>query len=218
MTSARCHTSSSEFNVCCRSKISRRRSHRQDLRLAGRQTPAALSEALLATSVSGAGANADSEFTRCDAAEIHAVRDRLVHFAQNHQRLESVRVGVLRRAGLSICRRVFSVSATEQCRPVCDVRSAQGDLRQTAASGGGLLRSQSGGSHHDALDGRRGCAERVFTSGVTDLLGDLVMIGAIVAVMVYMDVRLTLITLLTVPMLFVATSWFRKGARRGFDM
>src|SRR6476619_3861775 len=58
----------------------------------------------------------------------------------------------------------------------------------------------------------------LFTSGVTDLLGDLVMIGAIIGVMVYMDVRLTLITLLTVPMLFVATSWFRKGARRGFDM
>ena len=57
----------------------------------------------------------------------------------------------------------------------------------------------------------------LFTSGVTDLLGDLVMIGAIIAVMVYMDLRLTLITLLTVPMLFVATSWFRKGARRGFD-
>lgn len=58
----------------------------------------------------------------------------------------------------------------------------------------------------------------LFTSGVTDLLGDLVMIAAILAVMFYMDVRLTLITLLTVPMLFAATTWFRKGARRGFDL
>ena len=58
----------------------------------------------------------------------------------------------------------------------------------------------------------------LFTSGVTDLLGDLVMIAAIIAVMVYMDTRLTLITLLTVPMLFIATTWFRKGARRGFDL
>ena len=58
----------------------------------------------------------------------------------------------------------------------------------------------------------------LFTSGVTDLLGDIVMIGAIVAVMVYMDWRLTLVTLLTVPMLFAATTWFRKGARRGFDL
>lgn len=58
----------------------------------------------------------------------------------------------------------------------------------------------------------------LFTSGVTDLLGDLVMIAAIIGVMVYMDWRLTLITLLTVPMLFAATTWFRKGARRGFDL
>ena len=58
----------------------------------------------------------------------------------------------------------------------------------------------------------------LFTSGVTDLLGDLVMIAAILAVMFYMDWRLTLITLLTVPMLFAATTWFRKGARKGFDL
>ena len=58
----------------------------------------------------------------------------------------------------------------------------------------------------------------LFTSGVTDVLGDFVMIAAIVGVMAYMDWRLTLVTLLTVPMLFGATTWFRKGARRGFDM
>src|SRR4029453_2833607 len=58
----------------------------------------------------------------------------------------------------------------------------------------------------------------LFTSGVTDLLGGLVMSAAIIAVMAWMDVRLTLVSLMTVPMLFVATTWFRKGARRGFDM
>jgi ATP-binding cassette, subfamily B, multidrug efflux pump len=58
----------------------------------------------------------------------------------------------------------------------------------------------------------------LFTSGVTDLLGDLVMIVAIVAVMTWKDPRLTLITLLTVPMLVAATTWFRKGARRGYDL
>jgi ATP-binding cassette, subfamily B, multidrug efflux pump len=58
----------------------------------------------------------------------------------------------------------------------------------------------------------------LFTAGVTDLLGDLVMIIAIIAAMLWMDVRLTLVTLLTVPMLFLATTWFRKGARRGYDM
>lgn len=58
----------------------------------------------------------------------------------------------------------------------------------------------------------------LLTSGVTDLLGDLVMIVGIIGVMTYMDWRLTLITLLTVPLLFAATTWFRKGARRGYDM
>jgi ATP-binding cassette subfamily B multidrug efflux pump len=58
----------------------------------------------------------------------------------------------------------------------------------------------------------------LFTSGVTDVLGDLVMIVAIIAVMSYSDWRLTLVTLLTVPMLFAATTWFRQGARRGYDM
>jgi ATP-binding cassette, subfamily B, multidrug efflux pump len=58
----------------------------------------------------------------------------------------------------------------------------------------------------------------LFTAGITDLMGDLVMIIAIIAAMLWMDVRLTLVTLLTVPLLFAATSWFRKGARRGYDM
>ena len=58
----------------------------------------------------------------------------------------------------------------------------------------------------------------LFTAGVTDLLGDLVMIVAIISVMLWMDVRLTLVTLLTVPLLFGATTWFRRGARRGYDM
>ena len=58
----------------------------------------------------------------------------------------------------------------------------------------------------------------LFTSGVTDLLGDLVMIAGIIAVMAWKDPRLTLVTLLTVPMLIAATTWFRKGARRGYDL
>jgi len=58
----------------------------------------------------------------------------------------------------------------------------------------------------------------LFTAGVTDLLGDLVMIVAIVSMMLWMDVRLTLVTLLTVPLLFAATTWFRRGARRGYDL
>lgn len=58
----------------------------------------------------------------------------------------------------------------------------------------------------------------LFTAGIIDLLGDLVMIVAIIGLMLWLDVRLTLVTLLTVPMLWAATTWFRKGARKGYDM
>jgi ATP-binding cassette subfamily B protein len=58
----------------------------------------------------------------------------------------------------------------------------------------------------------------LFTAGITDLLGDVVMIFAIIGVMLWMDVRLTFVTLLTVPLLWLATTWFRKGARKGYDM
>ncbi|HUS11187.1 MAG TPA: ABC transporter ATP-binding protein [Pyrinomonadaceae bacterium] len=58
----------------------------------------------------------------------------------------------------------------------------------------------------------------LFTAGIIDLLGDLVMIVGIIALMLWMDARLTLVTLLTVPMLWAATTWFRKGARKGYDM
>ena len=57
----------------------------------------------------------------------------------------------------------------------------------------------------------------LFTSGVTEVLGDIVMIVAIITIMLWMDWRLTLVTLVTVPMLFAATTWFRKHARRGYD-
>jgi ATP-binding cassette, subfamily B, multidrug efflux pump len=58
----------------------------------------------------------------------------------------------------------------------------------------------------------------LFTSGVTDLLGDLVKIIAIVSFMLWKDPKLTLVSLLTVPLLFGATTWFRKGARKGYDL
>jgi ATP-binding cassette subfamily B protein len=57
----------------------------------------------------------------------------------------------------------------------------------------------------------------LFTSGVIDVLGDLVVIFAIVGFMFWMDWKLTLVTLVTVPLLFTATNWFRKHARNGFD-
>lgn len=57
----------------------------------------------------------------------------------------------------------------------------------------------------------------LFTSGVIDVLGDLVIIFAIVGMMFYLDWQLALISLLTIPLLFTATNWFRKRAREGFD-
>lgn len=57
----------------------------------------------------------------------------------------------------------------------------------------------------------------LFTSGVIDVLGDLVIIFAIIAQMYWMDWKLATVSLITVPMLFGATNWFRKRARIGFD-
>ncbi|MGH9917209.1 MAG: ABC transporter ATP-binding protein, partial [Pyrinomonadaceae bacterium] len=57
----------------------------------------------------------------------------------------------------------------------------------------------------------------LFTAGVVELLGDVVMIVAIVAMMLWMDWRLTLVSLITVPMMWAATQWFRHHARRGYD-
>lgn len=57
----------------------------------------------------------------------------------------------------------------------------------------------------------------LFTSGVIDVLGDLVIIFAIVGMMLYLDWKLALVSLLTIPLLFTATNWFRKRAREGFD-
>ena len=57
----------------------------------------------------------------------------------------------------------------------------------------------------------------LFTSGVIDVLGDLVIIFAIIAQMFWLDWKLALVSLITVPLLFTATNWFRKHARNGFD-
>ena len=57
----------------------------------------------------------------------------------------------------------------------------------------------------------------LFTSGVIDVLGDLVIIVAIVAQMYWMDWKLATVSLITIPLLFAATNWFRKRARIGFD-
>jgi ATP-binding cassette, subfamily B, multidrug efflux pump len=57
----------------------------------------------------------------------------------------------------------------------------------------------------------------MFTSGVIDVLGDLVIIFAIIGMMFWLDWKLAIVSLVTVPLLFTATNWFRKHARVGFD-
>ncbi|HEX8286480.1 MAG TPA: ABC transporter ATP-binding protein [Pyrinomonadaceae bacterium] len=57
----------------------------------------------------------------------------------------------------------------------------------------------------------------LFTSGVIDVLGDLVSIFTIVVIMFFLDWKLALVSLITIPLLFAATNWFRKRARTGFD-
>src|SRR5580765_8199673 len=57
----------------------------------------------------------------------------------------------------------------------------------------------------------------LFTSGVIDILGDLVVIVAYLTWMFAIDWKLALVSLVTVPMLFTSTNWFRKHARVGFD-
>lgn len=57
----------------------------------------------------------------------------------------------------------------------------------------------------------------MFTAGVIDVLGDLVVIFAYIAWMFAIDWKLAIVSLITVPLLFTATNWFRKHARDGFD-
>lgn len=67
------------------------------------------------------------------------------------------------------------------------------------------------------LTGDVDALNELFTSGVIDVLGDLVIIFAIVGWMFWIDWHLALVALITIPLLFVATNWFRKHARDGFD-
>lgn len=67
------------------------------------------------------------------------------------------------------------------------------------------------------LTGDVDALNELFTSGVIDVLGDLVIIFAIIGIMFALDWKLALVSLVTVPLLFTATNWFRKHARRGFD-
>mgnify|MGYP000878030675 len=54
----------------------------------------------------------------------------------------------------------------------------------------------------------------MYTSVLTTLLKDIIMLAGIIAIMFRMNVRLTLISLVTIPLVVLATAFFRKKARQ----
>src|SRR5678816_686504 len=60
--------------------------------------------------------------------------------------------------------------------------------------------------------------EELFTSGLTDMLGGAIRIASVIAIMLWMDVRLTLVALITVPTFLVATTFFMRQTRHGYDV
>src|SRR3990172_7051717 len=56
----------------------------------------------------------------------------------------------------------------------------------------------------------------LFTSGVVTVFGDLFTLCGIMGVMLAMNWRLALVTFAVIPLFFVVTNWFRRGARESF--
>jgi ATP-binding cassette subfamily B protein len=56
----------------------------------------------------------------------------------------------------------------------------------------------------------------LFTSGVVTVFGDLFTLFGIMGVMLALDWRLALVTFAVIPLFFVVTNWFRRGARQSF--
>lgn len=56
----------------------------------------------------------------------------------------------------------------------------------------------------------------LFTSGLVEVLGNVVLIVGALWMMFYYNWKLALVSLLVVPLLILATSWFQRGARVGF--
>ena len=56
----------------------------------------------------------------------------------------------------------------------------------------------------------------LFTSGVVAVFGDLFTLFGIMGVMIALNAKLALVTFSVIPLFFVVTNWFRRGARQSF--
>lgn len=56
----------------------------------------------------------------------------------------------------------------------------------------------------------------LFTSGLVEVLGDIVLIVGALSMLFYYNWKLALVSLTVVPLLALATAWFQRGARVGF--
>ncbi len=58
----------------------------------------------------------------------------------------------------------------------------------------------------------------LFTSGIIEVLGDIVLVAGAMGMMFYYSWELSLVSLTVIPLLIAATAWFRRGAREGFRL
>jgi ABC-type multidrug transport system fused ATPase/permease subunit len=58
--------------------------------------------------------------------------------------------------------------------------------------------------------------QELFSSGVVTVLGDLIFLAVAVAILLSLSVKLTLVTLLMVPVLLLTTSWIRQHSRKAY--
>jgi ATP-binding cassette subfamily B protein len=56
----------------------------------------------------------------------------------------------------------------------------------------------------------------LFTSGLIEVLGDVVLVIGALAMMIWFSWSLSLVSLMVVPLLVMATAWFQRGSRKGF--
>jgi ATP-binding cassette subfamily B protein len=57
----------------------------------------------------------------------------------------------------------------------------------------------------------------IFSEGLIIIIGDIIQIAAIIVFMFYIDVKIALLSLLTLPLLMIATDIFRRGIRSAFN-